>query len=123
MSSREDIERMGGNHLDEMEKFLLNIAEGRIGQDDLSGCGIIKLPPGVNSAQEYEEYYNDEEDYEHEADNEKELLEFNVDIAKVDKVVGKSVKLTGDTGGAEPVLSVKFKILVSFMCLMLHSQS
>merc|ERR1712050_764012 len=110
---------MGGNHLDEMEKFLLNIAEGRIGQDDLSGCGVIKLPPGVNSAQEYEEYYNDGEDYEQE--NERELLEYNVDIAKVDKVVGESVKLTGDTGGADPVLSVKFKILVSFMFLMLHS--
>eukprot|EP00092_Neocalanus_flemingeri_P023742 GFUD01025754.1.p1 GENE.GFUD01025754.1~~GFUD01025754.1.p1 ORF type:complete len:323 (-),score=100.79 GFUD01025754.1:35-1003(-) len=41
--SSEDLLRMTKSHLTEMEKFLVSFAAGKIGDDDLTGCGLVEF--------------------------------------------------------------------------------
>ena len=41
--SSEDLVRMTRSHLAEMQKFLVTFAGGKIGDDDLIGCGVVEV--------------------------------------------------------------------------------
>jgi len=67
--SAEDLHRTTENHLKEMKKFLLSFAEGKIDEDELVGCGVVK----VKKVDSYEEFKDETEDDETDTNYEKSM--------------------------------------------------
>jgi len=85
----EDLIRMTRSHLQEMEKFLVKFADGKIGDKELSGCGEVNITvtedvqadPAVNNTKELLGVNN-------------KVNDINTDISEDDELHKEAIKLT-----------------------------